>query len=109
MLQQDPPAITLDQGVTAVHATVVTMEPAPLARPSTTVPLGTARVRRVECQFAITLVLGCTHALASPGTLEMGKPARSSTTVPEREEERTPAQAMLSALPPVLDSTAVLA
>jgi len=97
VLQQDPPAITLDQGVTAVHATVVTMEPAPLARPSTTVPLGTARVRLLARPARIPL-LACTHAPASPGTLEMGKRARLSTTAPERQEERMPALSMPSAL-----------
>jgi len=107
VLRQDPPATILAQGASAVPATVGTTERAPPARLSTTVPTGTARVRRVECRPALTPLLGCTHAPVSPGTLEMGKPARSSTTVPEGEEERTPAPAMLSALQPALEPTVV--
>jgi len=107
VLQQDPPATIKDQGATAVRATVATTELALLALPSTTVPMGTARVRRVECRLARTPLRGCTHAPATLGTLEMGKRAPLSTTVLEREEERTPAPAMLTALQPALETTVV--
>jgi len=70
VLQQDPPAITLDQGATAVHATAVTMELGPPARRSTTARMvGTpaAGMRR-----ALTLALVPTLAPAPPTILERG-------------------------------------
>ena len=90
MLQQDPPAITLDQGPTAVRATAATMGLAPPARRLTIAPLE-AIPARLLARPAITLALERTHAPASRDTLEMGKTAHSSTTALGPEEEPTTA------------------
>jgi len=101
VLQQDPPpAVTLDQGPTAVRATAGTMGLGPPVRRSITAPLGTIPAQLLG-RPAITLARERTHVLASRGTLETGKPAHSSTTAPEPEEERMTAPAKPTAIPPV--------
>jgi len=86
VLQQDPPAITLDQGPTAVRATAGTMGRGPPARQSITALLGTIPAQLLG-RPAPSLALEPTLATVTLGTAVMGRRAHSSTTALESEGE----------------------
>jgi len=106
VLQQDPPATTLDQGGTAVRATAATTGLEPPARRSITV-----RVAPPPAQLlgrpAPTLALGYSIAAVTWGTAGTGRPVHSSTTALGPEEERMTAPAMPTAPPPVRQHSVV--